>query len=140
MSDNWSARCTDCNAVLTEDFRQPEVPCPHCSSTARVFSVELADTAEALDTLRLRGYRAGETRKKGLFIDSSSGLVAQRGREGAVAHVVRIIDKDRDPPWYTETVTMRDTGEVVHRCSEPLSQHQGHGSDLTSSGQPKRDA
>jgi hypothetical protein len=26
-------------------------------------------------------------------------------------------------------VTIRDTGEVVHHCDEPLSEHRGHGSD-----------
>ena len=129
MSDGRSARCINCNEFLTEDSYRPEVPCPHCGSTARAFSAHLADTSEALDTMRVRGYRAGLSRKKGLFVDSFNGLVPQQGRGGSIAQVMRIIDKDRDPPWYTEIVTMRDTGEVVHHCSEPLDQHQGHGSD-----------
>lgn len=139
MSNGWSARCINCNEVLTEDFRDPEIPCPHCGSTARAFSVEIADTVEVIDTWRMRGYRAGVSRKRGLFIDSLSGYVAQRGRGGAIAQVVRVIDRDRDPPWYTETVTMRDTGEVIHHCSEPLSQHKGHGADRSLGICPKQD-
>jgi hypothetical protein len=31
-------------------------------------------------------------------------------------------------------VTVLETGEIVHVCDEPLSQHRGHGSD-----KPKQD-
>jgi hypothetical protein len=93
----------------------------------RQFFVEMVEAAEALDSLRMRGYRAGMSRTKGLSIDTSNAFVPQRNRGDALAEVVRIIDRYRD--WYTETVTMRDTGEVIHHCSEPLSQHTGHGSN-----------
>ncbi len=93
----------------------------------RTFSVEITDTTEALDSLRMRGYRADVSHTKGLFIEQSVGLVRQRNRFDAIAQVARIIDRDCD--WYTETVTMRDTGEVIHHCSEPLSHHTGHGAD-----------
>jgi hypothetical protein len=36
----------------------------------------------------------------------------------------------RTQDWYEETVTLRDTGEVVHHCAEPLRQHRGHGSAM----------
>jgi hypothetical protein len=29
---------------------------------------------------------------------------------------------------YTEVARDPDTGEIVHECEEPLSEHQGHGS------------
>jgi len=35
---------------------------------------------------------------------------------------------DRISDWYQERVTNPKTGELVHSCDEPLSQHQGHGS------------
>ncbi len=38
----------------------------------------------------------------------------------------RIIDRVRD--WYSETVTDPSTGEVIHKCEEPLRKHTGHGS------------
>jgi hypothetical protein len=47
-------------------------------------------------------------------------------RDGALAYHRRVMDRDADR--YIETVTMRETGEVVHHCDEPLSKHQGHGS------------
>jgi hypothetical protein len=40
---------------------------------------------------------------------------------------IRVIDRENDR--YLETVTDPETGEVVHHCEEPLSEHFGHGSD-----------
>lgn len=40
-------------------------------------------------------------------------------------HKQRVIDRDND--HYFEKVTDYETGEVIHHCEEPLSQHQGHG-------------
>ena len=34
---------------------------------------------------------------------------------------------DRDTDEYFERVTDIESGEVLHQCIEPLSQHQGHG-------------
>jgi hypothetical protein len=53
-------------------------------------------------------------------------LVAQVSRGGALAYHTRLMDRDADR--YIETVTMRETGEAIHHCDEPLSKHQGHGS------------
>ena len=69
--------------------------------------------------------RAGFSRRKGWFARSFMRLVPQRSRDGALAYHKRIMDRDADR--YIETVTMRETGEVIHHCDEPLSEHQGHG-------------
>ena len=34
---------------------------------------------------------------------------------------------DRENDRYREVIVDAETGEAVHRCEEPLSQHQGHG-------------
>jgi hypothetical protein len=39
--------------------------------------------------------------------------------------LTRIIDREKD--LYKEVVKDPDTGEIVHECEEPLSQHIGHG-------------
>lgn len=41
----------------------------------------------------------------------------------------RLIDRDND--LYKEIVIDPVTGDVVHKCEEPLSKHFGHGSDKT---------
>jgi hypothetical protein len=35
---------------------------------------------------------------------------------------------DRDNNRYFEMVTDYESGEIIHHCEEPLSEHQGHGS------------
>lgn len=40
--------------------------------------------------------------------------------------LARTIDREND--WYSEIIIDPRTGEVVHRCEEPLSAHRGHGS------------
>ncbi|HUK55579.1 MAG TPA: zinc ribbon domain-containing protein, partial [Nitrospiria bacterium] len=38
----------------------------------------------------------------------------------------RIIDKDNDQ--YKEVISDPETGEIIHECQEPLSEHRNHGS------------
>jgi len=47
-------------------------------------------------------------------------------KSGKWMKLERIIDRAKN--WYKEVVTDPRTGEVVHRCEEPLSDHKGHGS------------
>jgi hypothetical protein len=101
--------------------------CAICGSTARTFGVAVRDTLEVRYALKLTGFRAGMGKTKGWFLRHWARLVPQHSRGGAIAKFERTIQRDRN--WYAETVIMRDTGEVVHHCSEPLSQHTGHGSD-----------
>ncbi len=124
------AYCAACDAMLGEDFCRPDpyrVPCPVCGSTARRLHVSVTERAEILETLAMEARRAGLSRRKGWFIRSITKFARQRNRGGGISRVDRVLDRDADR--YTETVTMRDTGEVVHQCDEPLSAHRGHGSD-----------
>ena len=41
--------------------------------------------------------------------------------------IERCIDKDNN--HYKEIVVDPETGEIIHQCEEPLSEHRGHGSD-----------
>ena len=121
------ARCTDCGSVLTvEVSRDPFRPCPVCGSTSRQFFAEIMDKLHVEDSHGMEGRRAGLGRRKGWFVRSFTRLVAQVSRGGALAYHTRLMDRDANR--YVETVAMRDTGEVIHHCDEPLSEHQGHGS------------
>jgi hypothetical protein len=125
-----SAVCTRCKTPLDERYclaNELRLPCPHCGGTARTVSVELQATCVSLVSLDLEGRRAGMSRKKGWFKRIRSAMVHQWNRGGAIAQHEREFDRTGDR--YRETVTMRDTGEVVHHCDEPLSTHRGHGSD-----------
>jgi hypothetical protein len=123
-----SVHCNSCDALLAEEtsLADQRQPCPVCGSTARRFQVEVVEKCEVEDFLGMEGRRGGLSRHKGWFIRSFTRLVAQVSRGGALAYHTRVMDRDADR--YVETVTMRETGEVVHHCDEPLSEHQGHGS------------
>ena len=46
--------------------------------------------------------------------------------KGRFSWKIRIIDKPNDS--YLEIVVDKETGEILHQCSEPWSDHVGHGS------------
>jgi hypothetical protein len=123
-----SVHCNNCGAALAEEvsLADPRQPCPVCGSTARRFEVEVVEKCEAEDFVGMEARRPGLGRRKGWFVRSFTRLVAQVSRGGAPAYHTRVMDRDADR--YVETVTMRETGEVVHHCDEPLSKHHGHGS------------
>jgi hypothetical protein len=106
-----------------------EPPQPPESPLPRVVDMSLSVSTGQLAGLKLEGFRAGLSKTKGRFVRLWQSLVSQRNRGGRMALHHRILDRAQDQ--YVETVTMQDTGEVVHHCTEPLSQHQGHGSART---------
>lgn len=86
----------------------------------------MTEKCEVEDFLGMEARRAGLSRRKGWFKRSFTRLVPQLSRGGALAYHARVMDRDGDR--YVETVTMRETGEVIHHCDELLSEHIGHGS------------
>jgi hypothetical protein len=121
-----TVNCNECDALLAEEFStEPSRPCPVCGSLARRFHVEIAETCQIDDLLGVEGREAGLSRSKGWFIRSYTRLVPQMSRGGTLAYVKRIFDRRADR--YVETVTIHETGEIIHHCDEPLSKHQGHG-------------
>lgn len=58
-----------------------------------------------------------------------TGTEPQRGRPGKWACVYRNIDREHNT--YDEKVVDEETGQVLHECHEPLSDHRGHGSART---------
>jgi hypothetical protein len=71
------------------------------------------------------GIKAKREGQKKPFSEQKSLPVLQRST-GRMAKHDRLIDRDNDN--YEERVVDLETGEVLHECKEPLSEHQGHGS------------
>ena len=119
-----SCRCADCGASIDLSNTDPyaRTPCNVCGSIKRVLHVNVIEKIQAIDGYALKGKRPG---RKKPFIEERSLPDYSRSRDKFV-HLQRTIDRDND--HYSEQVTDYQTGELIHKCEEPLSQHQGHGS------------
>lgn len=125
-------QCGGCNALLDETpglLLSQRQPCPNCGSLGRLVHVGVQAEAKVLSSMKAEGVRAGLSRGKGWFKRVFAGQALQRNRDNAVVDVERVFDRIGDR--YTETVTIQETGEVIHSTDEPLSRHKGHGSDKT---------
>ncbi len=45
---------------------------------------------------------------------------------------------DRAKKWYHERITDPVSGKIVHKCSEPLTNHRGHGAAKRKNERPVR--
>ena len=100
-------------------------PCPQCGSTARRFEMHFEDKVAFHESW------AGKIRDPSLPSKKKVRVEFFDGHQWSVAlekfvHKVRVLDKRED--HYHEKVVDPETGELIHECTEPLSEHQGHGS------------
>jgi DNA-directed RNA polymerase subunit RPC12/RpoP len=119
-----TVRCTHCGwhvpvpSAWRHSPEKQKLACPQCGATG--WLVELA--GHAYEFASLRGRRPGEKRP---YFELQQGeqlaVTSQRWMKKR-----RLIDRDGDR--YEETVVDLVTGETIHECSEPLSEHWGHGS------------
>jgi hypothetical protein len=97
-------------------------PCPQCGASAPVFEVSASDSAHFHEFAGTKGKRPG---KKRPYIETQAGDQKEED-SGRWMEKFRRIDRDGDR--YDEVVVDQETGEIVHECHEPLSEHWGHGS------------
>ena len=120
-----SVHCAKCGEQIHEPSdRKPEhrKPCPVCGSTSRKIDVSMKAT---LVTRAGLGYKARHSGAKKPYAEGLSGDDLHR-KSGKWMKKERLIDREKDN--YKEVITDPETGQVVHRCEEPLSKHVGHGS------------
>jgi hypothetical protein len=108
-----------------EDFDPPtgaRRPCPECGSTVRAYGDVGTVTVRVRVWGRDKFFRAGYKRPAAWGVTAMPSLFRKTGR----LHLTdRSFDRIRD--WYHERIVDAETGELVHECDEPLSQHRGHG-------------
>ena len=123
--DNMSVHCGNCKRILNEDPHvQPEqrIPCPSCGSSARMFQVSIHDNLVVRSKLGMKAKHPGSKKP---FVEQTTGADLHR-KTGKWMNLSRVYDREND--LYKEVITDPITGEIVHECIEPLSNHKGHGS------------
>ena len=115
--------CVSCDVYILSQTPLNELvnkPCPFCSGTV-AHSINLS-----VDMIHVG------LKTKVKDPNFSRPTVEQVGGEsyshklGRWVRIRRVIDRVRN--WYSETITDPSTGEVIHKCEEPLSKHTDHGS------------
>lgn len=79
-------------------------------------------------SMKAEAVKAGMSRRKGRFQRVLVGIIPQRGRPGRFALIETFMKRVGFGDWYSEKIRDEETGEMLHHCDEPLSEHQGHGS------------
>lgn len=116
--------CGECGEELTESQSLPEserLPCPKCASIARHVFLNATDSFTFHEMGDLKGKRPGQKKP---YIERRQGDSLFR-KTGEWHDLSRVVDREND--HYSEKVTDPKTGEVIHECEEPLSEHQWHG-------------
>lgn len=127
MKEQTLIRCSDCGEQLDEDIHggSNKVPCPKCGSTHKTITMNFVDKIPKIrENLRGRVKDMSRPSKEKLRQDFFDGDDFHH-KSGKWNYKTRLIDRDND--LYREEVTDPETGEVIHFCEEPLSEHRGHG-------------
>ena len=131
--------CSNCGEPLPLEIAssQDKPPCAKCGSTARHVTVTVEDSITLDERVgwETNDPNLGSRKKqKKTRVEGSTGS-EWSARFQKMVHKERLIDRKNNT--YEELVTDRDTGEVIHKVNEPLSQHTGHGSAKTPNASDK---
>ena len=97
----------------------------------RTIHVTIRENVTIKEKLGMKGRRAGGGKP---FIEQVQGDDLHRDTE-TWRQLSRVIDRENDA--YHEVVKDPATGEILHECHEPLSQHRGHGAAKHRPKEPK---
>lgn len=116
--------CGLCGKKLQERTDIPadkRKPCPKCGSVLRTFHVRIQEEIKIFSKFGIKAKAVGEKRP---FLEEISGDDLHH-KSGRWNKLLRIIDRRKNK--YIEKVTDPETGQIIHECSEQLSDHRGHG-------------
>ena len=119
--------CADCGIELQygESKSERYTLCPACGSVKRNLTLSITEQLQTAHE-KLTG-KSKDTRfpsKKNPRVKFFVGD-DQRKSDKKWMRKTRTIDRDKNQ--YSEVVTDPETGAVIHKCEQPLSQHTGHG-------------
>ena len=124
-----SVRCNKCGNTHSYGIRSSADinPCLECGSTDQQIKIDISGTISVYDKLKLNAFDSklpSRTQQKRNQTEIITGHEWSVGLKKWVLKE-RVIDKPND--LYRERIVDPNTGEVIHECEEPLSEHTGHG-------------
>ena len=134
MSEDRQIMCGDCDAligVLEGEAPPKGLRCRRCGSDKLTVLITVEDEGEAHEQLDL-AVRSGGGGKPVRKVRSGDSYSHDRQKWVELHRDVNRLE-DR----YHEIVRDLETGEVLHECEEPLSEHQGHGSAKERTPKPR---
>lgn len=111
-------KCSDCGNLLNENQNH----CSKCNSDKKTIILSFEDTITVRDQIKGKAKDNSRPKKKRLIFDFISG--SEQSSNGQWVNKERVIDKIIN--HYFEEVT-DERGNLIHFCSEKLTEHQGHG-------------
>ena len=128
----FTTNCADCEFSLPNDpLGNARTPCPNCGSVRRGMTEAVEERIVFREGHHVRVKRPSLPSKDKLRADAYARDEPSH-KHGKTVRAEREIDRDTDT--YRERITDIESGEVLHECDEPLSDHFGHGS---AKGKPK---
>ncbi len=127
---NVKIECTNCGQRLPDEWISSEdkCVCPKCGSNQKKIHLDIDEEAG----INIHESLTGKVKDKNFNSKKNPRYKFFEGddlrkSDGKWMKKSQIIDRYNDS--YLEKVTDPDTGDTVHYCDEPLSDHFGHGSD-----------
>lgn len=123
----WNVgKCANCNSNVRYDrLGIEEDRCKVCGSNHINITLTFSDKVPKIkDRLELKAKDDSFPSKKKVRTHIITGDERSKGN-GQWVKKTWVLDKDNNR--YFEHVENPQTGEVIHHCDEPLSDHQGHG-------------
>lgn len=119
----YEVECLSCKKIFMQSKKLNK--CPSCGSGEIVNTIKLVlkDGAEQDDFTKGKRKASGKKKPSVEFQNGSQHSFSRKKR----IYKERVIDRENNQ--YYEKVVDPDTGEIIHNCDEPLSDHWGHGSD-----------
>ncbi len=107
--------CSSCGMMMQSEN---EI-CPVCGSNGHLISTVILEPMEIRQSILMK---LKNTTKHGKAKERRKIKIEED------KHGYRYMDVNVDKDSYFEEVRSKQSGEVIHYCFEPLSQHRGHGS------------
>lgn len=117
--------CGQCKELLAESTGAfPRSACPFCGSMDRHYDAQAYEAVGIKEFVEVRHKNPAFPSKGKLRIHYKFGDELYRDRG---IWIKKDWMANRDSDRYKEIITVPETGEIIHHCEEPLSQHINHG-------------